>query len=760
MKKLTKNSKKTITSLHCNLLLSLLAGTSPVLAQTASIQPIYAPGAPFSVTALNDHGHVAGYFFESESVQRAFIWRDGLAADIGTLGGSFSLARALNNSGAVVGFSSLSSESVFRAFVTSGNQMFDAGSLGGTFSAAMAISDAGHIVGDSNVPEDGSVFRAFLVTPSGSVVDLGTLGGSWSTAVAVNSSGAVAGYSVLPGDTAMHAYLYNGQTTVDLGTLGGASSQAVDVNGTGQVAGNSTTAAESTHAFLFANGDMVDLGTLGGSGSSAVGLNDSGWVVGNSTTTDDSATRGFVYRDGAMTDLGSLGSGNSTARSLNNRGQIVGVSADADGQGRAFLWQPGGMVDLNSFLPANSGWLLTSAAFINENQQVVGEGLLDGQPSWYLLGLTNGQQTNQPPVANAGPDQVLQCNGLVQLDGRGSSDADGDSLTFEWFEAGQSLGTGAELRLSLARGEHVVTLRVTDAKGASSEDGVVVRVEADLLAPVIVCPGTTVVPGDVRGRGVVPDLLAGLVATDNCTDANAFVKKQTPAAGTVMKGGRQTVVLTVSDASGNVATCQVLVEVVDVTPPVVTCAPDDVFRRVSTNCSAVVPNIAGKVRATDNITPAGQLVVTQEPAQGTLVGPGTHEVRVTVTDRSGNSTVCKVRLLVADLTAPRVDDVSAGLSVLSPTDRRMVPVTISVTARDNCDPNPVARIVSVTSSQPVTGPNDNTTPDWQVTGDLTLKLRAETSSPRSARVYFILVAVSDASGNTTYRSVWVRVPRS
>jgi hypothetical protein len=90
----------------------------------------------------------------------------------------------------------------------------------------------------------------------------------------------------------------------------------------------------------------------------------------------------------------------------------------------------------------------------------------------------------------------------------------------------------------------------------------------------------------------------------------------------------------------------------------------------------------------------------------------------------------------------------------------MVPVTLSVVATDNCDPNPVARIVSVVSSQPTTGVNDTTTPDWVVTGDLTLSVRAENSSLRAARVYFVLVAISDASGNTTYRSVWIRVPRN
>jgi hypothetical protein len=47
-----------------------------------------------------------------------------------------------------------------------------------------------------------------------------------------------------------------------------------------------------------------------------------------------------------------------------------------------------------------------------------------------------------------------------------------------------------------------------------------------------------------------------------------------------------------------------------------------------------------------------------------------------------------------------------------------------------------------------------------VTGDLSLELRAENSATRTARVYFVLVAISDESGNTTYRAVWIRVPKS
>jgi len=81
-------------------------------------------------------------------------------------------------------------------------------------------------------------------------------------------------------------------------------------------------------------------------------------------------------------------------------------------------------------------------------------------------------------------------------------------------------------------------------------------------------------------------------------------------------------------------------------------------------------------------------------------------------------------------------------------------------ATDNCDANPVCRIVSVTSSEPVTGPGDNTTPDWNITGNLTVDLRAEVTSQDLPRVYTILVSCTDASGNTSYRSLDVVVPKN
>jgi LmbE family N-acetylglucosaminyl deacetylase len=52
----------------------------------------------------------------------------------------------------------------------------------------------------------------------------------------------------------------------------------------------------------------------------------------------------------------------------------------------------------------------------------------------YTVGSGSGGGGSQPPVANAGPDQTVQVSALVQLDGSGSSDPHGNSLTYHWTQ--------------------------------------------------------------------------------------------------------------------------------------------------------------------------------------------------------------------------------------------------------------------------------------------------------------------------------------
>jgi hypothetical protein len=91
----------------------------------------------------------------------------------------------------------------------------------------------------------------------------------------------------------------------------------------------------------------------------------------------------------------------------------------------------------------------------------------------------------------------------------------------------------------------------------------------------------------------------------------------------------------------------------------------------------------------------------------------------------------------------------------------MVPVKVAVSVSDICDATPTCNITSVSSNEPVNGRGDgNTAPDWEITGSLTVKLRAERAGPGSGRLYTIAVACTDDSGNSSTATVGVTVPHN
>lgn len=89
---------------------------------------------------------------------------------------------------------------------------------------------------------------------------------------------------------------------------------------------------------------------------------------------------------------------------------------------------------------------------------------------------------NHDPTAQAGPDQNVNTGTIVALDGSGSSDADGDELSYAWSIVQKPAGSTAELSAATTatpaftadkEGSYVVELIITDSTGGvSSADAI------------------------------------------------------------------------------------------------------------------------------------------------------------------------------------------------------------------------------------------------------------------------------------------------
>jgi hypothetical protein len=116
----------------------------------------------------------------------------------------------------------------------------------------------------------------------------------------------------------------------------------------------------------------------------------------------------------------------------------------------------------------------------------------EGDQSLIAAVSVQGSIVNEPPHADAGQDQLIECTSAagatLLLDGRQSSDPEGNAVLFSWFSdsrVGPSAGFGATAEVEQALGGATTyVLRVIDAFGQSDEDETAVEV-MDTTAPAL-----------------------------------------------------------------------------------------------------------------------------------------------------------------------------------------------------------------------------------------------------------------------------------
>jgi probable HAF family extracellular repeat protein len=302
---------------------------------------------------IADGGQIAGYFSTQFQYTQAYLWENGSATALPSLG-------------------------------------YDAWALG--------INAQGQVVGSA---PNGNTQNQALLWNKGTATILPPLApaGSTATANAVNSTGQVVGVSYVPASYGYpsfekHPVLWTNGSVVDLGGGG----EALDINDHGLIVGSSSV------AMSWQDGSYTILGSLGGYGtvSSALAVNNHGQIVGYSCMTYYACQlreRATLWQDGEIIDLAALApDGPSKATDINDAGQVVGYSALG-----SFLWtKESGMVALNSLLASDDPFAIrgmtVGALSINNSGQIAAIGRLDNQE--YVLRLT-------PTAAIPEPSSVL-----------------------------------------------------------------------------------------------------------------------------------------------------------------------------------------------------------------------------------------------------------------------------------------------------------------------------------------------------------------
>jgi probable HAF family extracellular repeat protein len=182
-------------------------------------------GSTSWANSINASGQIVGGSVLPDGRWRAYRYSDGVMVGLPTLGAeetSSSVSFHINDAGQIVGWSEIADQGnclgfhSMHGFVYSNGQMTDVGTLGGSCSIAGDINELGHVVGGADTAAGRQ--HAFLYI-TGKMQDLNNLipadsGWELTNAAGINDSGQIVGYGLINGQT--HAFLLTPRSSSQL----------------------------------------------------------------------------------------------------------------------------------------------------------------------------------------------------------------------------------------------------------------------------------------------------------------------------------------------------------------------------------------------------------------------------------------------------------------------------------------------------------------------------------------------------------------
>lgn len=200
--------------------------------------------------AMNDQGQVVGFSSSKEAGNTAVLWENGRMTALERLPGyEYSFATGINEAGLIVGDVEReegNGREARRAVLWRDGKLEELGTLGGEFSMARAVNDRNHIVGGSTLSKESDAFACAFLWENGRMQNLGKLPayqGSW--AADINNQGDVVGSSGNESCSDAHACLWREGQVYDLNNCipkdsGWVLWRALGINDRGQITGDGT----------------------------------------------------------------------------------------------------------------------------------------------------------------------------------------------------------------------------------------------------------------------------------------------------------------------------------------------------------------------------------------------------------------------------------------------------------------------------------------------------------------------------------------